>query len=60
MQHDGTPCTVVDHSPAMPLARAALCLDCETVFALDAGACPSCGGTAIFLLAKWVNRAEGK
>lgn len=37
----------------MPLEHAALCLDCERVFALGGETCPSCGGRQWVLLAKF-------
>jgi len=50
------PCAAVRHPAALPLSRAALCLDCESIFPIDACVCPACGSTAVFLLALWVNR----
>ena len=36
----------------MKLSTALLCLDCETL--TDRQICPGCGGTALFLLSKWL------
>ncbi len=42
---------------AIPLARAALCLDCETVFTVNGG-CPSCGSNHFVPLARWIASAD--
>jgi len=54
--------------PTIPLSRAALCLDCDTVFDIShvpatirlprAVACPACGSRALVLLVHFVNRKE--
>lgn len=38
----------------IPLARAALCLNDETVFDLEQQECPTCGGASFALLARWL------
>ena len=38
----------------LSLFRAALCLDDETVFDVEEGACPVCGGESFALLARWL------
>lgn len=40
----------------IPLDRAALCVDCETVYRTERPACPSCGTTERLLLQKVVDR----
>jgi hypothetical protein len=42
----------------LPLSRAALCLDCETVYSLAAPACPRCGGSACMALAAWLKTVK--
>ena len=42
---------------AIPLSRAALCLDCETIYPLSSPSCPLCGSTAAATLARWLERA---
>lgn len=38
----------------MPLSRAAMCLDCESVFDLGEGQCPACGSEHFVLLTRWL------
>ena len=38
----------------LPLERAALCLDDETVFDLEQQECPTCGSASFALLARWL------
>lgn len=38
----------------LPLDHAALCADDETVFDVEEGACPVCGGESFALLARWL------
>lgn len=40
----------------IPLERAALCVDCETVFECAGGPCPKCAGTVVLMLANVLNR----
>jgi hypothetical protein len=42
----------------LPLNRAALCLDCETVYPLSAIRCPRCDGAACVALSKWLERRK--
>jgi hypothetical protein len=39
-----------------PLTRAALCLDCDACFELEAGPCPACGGEIWMPLARFLER----
>ena len=50
-----------EHIPQgyVPLARAALCLDCSVLFMLD-GSCPNCAGTQVMPLATWLDRVRVK
>jgi len=43
----------------LPLQRAALCLDDETVFPVEDQACPMCGGETFVLLARWLQARQG-
>lgn len=38
----------------LPLDRAAVCLNDETVFDVGEGTCPRCGGETFALLARWL------
>ena len=50
---------VLTRDEAIPLQRAALCLDCETIFRLERIICP-CGSHAIIPLQRFlVERIEG-
>ncbi len=40
----------------MPLEKARLCLECDTVH--DLPACPQCGSSAFFYLANWIKPKE--
>lgn len=42
----------------MPLARAVLCQDCETVSNTASNACPGCSSQALLQLARVLNRAS--
>ena len=44
----------------LPLDRAALCLDCETIYPLSAHECPRCGGVTRSALATWLKTAKGE
>ena len=39
----------------LPLARVALCLDCETCFEIGGRACPVCGGRAWASVARFLD-----
>ena len=41
----------------VPMARAALCLDCSSLFVLDM-TCPACAGTQVMPLATWLDRVR--
>ena len=43
----------------IPLDRAALCLDCETIYPLSAHECPRCGGMQRSTLATWLKSVKG-
>ena len=43
----------------IPLDRAALCLDCETIYPLAAHECPRCGGVTRAALATWLKTVKG-
>ena len=50
-----------EDAPGIKLASATLCLelDCNTVFDRSAvGTCPTCGSTASYPLAAWLNRGR--
>ncbi len=40
---------------AVPLDRAALCLDCETAFLLNPQGCPTCGSRSWAMLTVWLH-----
>lgn len=42
-----------ERTPAIPLARAMLCLDCETIYPIN-GPCPACASLAGAPLARWL------
>ena len=42
----------------IPLARAALCLDCAGIFVLRRDGCPSCGSQSWAVLAKWMQERK--
>lgn len=44
---------VIGDAP-LTLHDAAVCLDCERLFHIAAGRCPSCGSVYLALLATWV------
>jgi hypothetical protein len=46
-------------SPAVPLARALLCLDCAQITAPRGARCPVCGSTALLGLARVLDRPAG-
>ena len=39
----------------VPLARVALCLDCEACFAIGSDACPACGSRAWASIARFLH-----
>lgn len=41
---------------ALPLARLALCLDCEACFEVGPGPCPACGSATWTPLARFFDR----
>lgn len=43
----------------IPLDRAALCVDCETVYRTERPACPSCGTTERILIATKLGSTKG-
>jgi hypothetical protein len=43
-------------APQIPLHRAGLCLDCETVIDLVCGGCPACGSRTVATLATWLGK----
>jgi hypothetical protein len=42
----------------MPLARVALCLDCDTCFEITTGQCPGCGSGTFASVARFLERSE--
>jgi anaerobic ribonucleoside-triphosphate reductase len=42
----------------LPLSRAVLCVDCETVFRVERKDCPSCGSKSFVVLARAVGYLE--
>lgn len=42
------------HLEAIPLGRAAMCLDCQVIINSRNRVCPRCGGTRFGHLANWV------
>lgn len=44
----------------LPLNRAALCADCETVHSISARECPVCGGTVRMPLQRWLKTVQEK
>ena len=48
-----------EHLPQgyVPMARAALCLDCSVICVLD-HTCPNCAGTQVMPLAIWLERVH--
>jgi hypothetical protein len=50
--------TVLEHSTAsFPLARLALCLDCEMCFDVVLPACPACASTTSVPVSRFLERA---
>ena len=43
----------------VPMARAAICVDCSSLFVLSL-TCPACAGTQIMPLAAWLDRVRLK
>ena len=50
-----------EHIPQgyVPMARAALCVDCSSIFIFSAN-CPNCTSEQVFPLATWLDRVRGK
>lgn len=49
------------YQPAIPLGRAALCLDCEVIYeATGRRSCPSCGSSAAWSIGHALNRDEAR
>jgi len=44
-------------APTVPLDRAILCLDCETIY--SQGECPKCGSRAGWLMSWWLGGKVG-
>lgn len=43
---------------AIPLGRAALCLDCLVLYPIERQACPTCGSEGGVLVSRFLDRAE--
>lgn len=41
---------------ALPLAEAALCADCQTLYHTRRATCPSCGSRTGYNVARWLDR----
>ena len=49
------------YHPAIPLGRAALCLDCEVIYeSTSRRSCPSCGSSAAWSIGHALNRDESR
>ncbi len=46
--------------PSIPLDRAALCSDCQVLFAVSELTCPKCGGSAFYLAAKLIGAVRAQ
>ena len=52
------PTPPVPDTPIIPLGRAALCLDCNSVFTLNSAGCAKCHSMAFVLLQYLLDRRE--
>jgi hypothetical protein len=43
----------------IPLARASLCIDCESIRPSEVRECPACGSPSAMPLARWLDRKPG-
>ena len=56
---DAASIAALSDQATIPLDRAALCVDCETVYRTERPACPSCGTTERILIATKLGSTKG-
>lgn len=49
-------CAAQAGPPVVPLDRAALCLDCDSIYLMPAAACPACGSRHAYTIARALQR----